>query len=397
MNSRPLKPLHFADQQMQELIDRVLARCCEELSDIQQLSSETLNEDLRPMIRWHTEFILESFDKRTPLGGEIFRNSSMRRFHQGVSVQSLGKSYEIWGEELWKMLLSYHSDDEPRNSLHIASLLTTYLELARLAITQIYLDESSGRGAAHEPLRPDLLDALVSVDASDDFVARLLVTLRIDVADPHVLFLLRARGRSSTTQAELEFGRLETERMLDEAGLPIVANGVRRDDIVIICSLGDRCITEVMSLADHIAEETPKFSVGISGSLVGTGAFAKGFNEAVNAINYVPGLGEHRVYTANDAMINRLLRRSKSGDELRRETVEPIVGYDNDHQSELMLTLQTFIDTHFNSAVTAERLHVQPNTIRYRLKRISDITGYDPFSAHGIFTLMSGLRSIGPT
>lgn len=387
----------FDEHQMQKLIDRVVSRCCNELPDIRQLAPGVISEDLRPMIRWHTEFIFASLDKRSRSGDEVFRNSSVRRFYQGVSVQSLVESYEIWGDELWKMLLSDHLDEEPKKSRNVASQITSHLELARSAISKIYLDETSGQGAAHQPLRPDLLDALLSADGSDKFVARLLVTLRIDVAAPHALLLLRARGRFFMTEQELELGLLDARRLLEDAKFPIAANGFRHSDIVIICPLDDRHITDLITVADDIVAEIPGISVGVSESLVGVGAFAKGFRQAADAINYMPGLGGRRVYTAKDATINRILRRSESGEELRRETVEPIVVYDQDHQSEFMLTLQTFIDTHFNSTVTAERLHVQPNTIRYRLKRISEITGYDPFSAHGIFVLMSSLRSIGPT
>lgn len=349
------------------------------------------------MVQWHTEFILESFNKGSQAGEEIFRNSSIRRFRQGVSVQSLAKSYEIWGEELWEVLLSHSLMRQAGYSLQLASLISAYLELARRAVGQIYLDESSGRGAGHKPLRPDLLDALISTDGSDDFVERLLLTLQIDVAVPHVLLLIRSQHKSKTVRTELELALMEAGRLLNDARFPIVANGIRREDAVIICAIRDSHVTDVVVVADQLVQNYEKLSVGVSDLLVGTGAFAKGFSDALNAINFVPGQGERRLYTAKNAVINRLLRRSEFAEKLRRETVQPILNYDHKHQTELILTLQTFIATDFNAKVTAQRLHLQPNTIRYRLKRIDEITGYSPFSAQGIFTLMSGLRSLGPT
>lgn len=397
MKVQPAQILSISDKQLKNLVDQVVSRCLQELPDVQVLPSNIIEEDLGPMIQWHTRFILNSFNNNHEAGVEIFRNSTLRRFRQGVSVQSLGKSYEIWGEELWDALLSNDLMREPSYSLQLASLISSYLDLARSAIGQIYIEESSGRGASHRPLRPDLLEALIATDGSDDFVARLLVTLQIDITMPHVLLLIRPHQRLNSVRTELESALVEAIHLLNEAKLPIVANGIRRDDVVIICDIRDRCVADVVVVADQIARGNLELSVGVSDLLVGTGAFAKGFSDALNAINFAPGNGERRVYTARNAAINRLLRRSELGEKLRHETVQPILDYDQTNQTGFMLTLQTFIDTDFNAKATAQRLHLQPNTVRYRLKRIEEITGYSPFSAQGIFALMAGLRSIGPT
>ncbi|MHB8796816.1 MAG: helix-turn-helix domain-containing protein, partial [Candidatus Nanopelagicales bacterium] len=40
---------------------------------------------------------------------------------------------------------------------------------------------------------------------------------------------------------------------------------------------------------------------------------------------------------------------------------------------------------------TARALFIHPNTVRYRLRRIADLTGHSPTDARGAFTLRVGL------
>ena len=52
------------------------------------------------------------------------------------------------------------------------------------------------------------------------------------------------------------------------------------------------------------------------------------------------------------------------------ETVSPLVGYDEQYETELVRTLETFLDSDGNVARTAEKLFTHRHTIRYRLERV---------------------------
>ncbi|RDI42463.1 PucR family transcriptional regulator, partial [Nocardia mexicana] len=68
-----------------------------------------------------------------------------------------------------------------------------------------------------------------------------------------------------------------------------------------------------------------------------------------------------------------------------------------DHHPELLDTLQTHIAHNLNRQRTARLLHVHTNTVDYRLKRIGQLTGFDPTQASGLWYLRSALvaRSYG--
>jgi len=95
----------------------------------------------------------------------------------------------------------------------------------------------------------------------------------------------------------------------------------------------------------------------------------------------------------------RLLLPAMSEDpgELQRfyaETVEPLVAYDDQYETDLVQTLATFLDCDGNVASTAQRLFTHRHTIRYRLERVRDLSGLDVGSTDGREKLGLGLKAM---
>ncbi len=65
------------------------------------------------------------------------------------------------------------------------------------------------------------------------------------------------------------------------------------------------------------------------------------------------------------------------------ETVEPLVAYDEQYETELVRTLETFLDADGNVAGTAQRLFTHRHTIYYRLERVRELSGLDVGSSDG--------------
>ena len=84
-------------------------------------------------------------------------------------------------------------------------------------------------------------------------------------------------------------------------------------------------------------------------------------------------------------------------DELRRfyaETVEPLVAYDEQYETDLLLTVETFLEADGNVAGTAQRLFTHRHTVRYRLERVRDLCGHDVGSSDGREKLSLGLKAM---
>jgi sugar diacid utilization regulator len=76
------------------------------------------------------------------------------------------------------------------------------------------------------------------------------------------------------------------------------------------------------------------------------------------------------------------------------ETVAPLVAYDDQYETELVRTLETFLDADGNVARTAEKLFTHRHTVRYRLERVKELTGLDVSSTDGRERLSLGLKAM---
>ena len=76
------------------------------------------------------------------------------------------------------------------------------------------------------------------------------------------------------------------------------------------------------------------------------------------------------------------------------ETIAPLVEYDEQYETELVLTLESFLDEDGSVARTSERLFTHRHTIRYRLERVRELTGLDVSSTDGRERLGLGLKAM---
>ncbi|MCU1570481.1 MAG: PucR family transcriptional regulator [Naasia sp.] len=87
-----------------------------------------------------------------------------------------------------------------------------------------------------------------------------------------------------------------------------------------------------------------------------------------------------------------LPERALAGDPLARSTlVSRIYRPLQDHSTELLVTLWCYLDNGRSLEATARELFVHPNTVRYRLKRISEVIGWDATGAREAVILQSAL------
>ncbi|MBN9606851.1 MAG: helix-turn-helix domain-containing protein [Actinomycetales bacterium] len=87
-----------------------------------------------------------------------------------------------------------------------------------------------------------------------------------------------------------------------------------------------------------------------------------------------------------------LPERALAGDPLARATlVERIYLPLKNHSPELLATLWAYLDNGRSLEATARELFVHPNTVRYRLKRISEVIGWDATGAREALILQCAL------
>jgi sugar diacid utilization regulator len=121
-------------------------------------------------------------------------------------------------------------------------------------------------------------------------------------------------------------------------------------------------------------------------------------SEAHLAVNV--GEAEGRSSLAfEDTGAYRLLLPAMSEDpgELQRfygETIQPLSDYDDQYETELVTTVEAYLDNDGNVAATAKQLFTHRHTVRYRLERVKELCGHDVSATEGREKLGLGLKAM---
>ncbi|MFT8442108.1 PucR family transcriptional regulator [Bifidobacterium aquikefiri] len=101
--------------------------------------------------------------------------------------------------------------------------------------------------------------------------------------------------------------------------------------------------------------------------------------------------GIPRPLRADDALPERaLFGDDEARDELYTSIYKTLRG--DDLENPLLNTLQTFLLSGSSLEITARELNVHPNTVRYRLKRSIEITGWDPMNPREAYVLLTAVK-----
>src|SRR4051812_5839536 len=154
------------------------------------------------------------------------------------------------------------------------------------------------------------------------------------------------------------------------------------------------------ALANELDAGLKGFTVGVAQSRVAVDPvdLYRAGQEALLAANVGEAEGE-RVLAFENTGAYRLLLPAMSEDpaELERfysETVEPLVAYDEQYETDLVKTVETYLDNDGNVAATAQQLFTHRHTIRYRLERARELCGHDVTSTEGREKLGLGLKAM---
>jgi sugar diacid utilization regulator len=154
------------------------------------------------------------------------------------------------------------------------------------------------------------------------------------------------------------------------------------------------------ALERELAEALPGFHVTIGRSRRAADPvdLYRAGNEARLAVNVgeAEGLG---LLAFEDTGAYRLLLPAMSEDpgELQRfyaETIEPLAVYDEQYETELVATIEAYLENDGNVAATAKQLFTHRHTIRYRLERAKELCGHDVSATEGREKLGLGLKAM---
>ena len=75
------------------------------------------------------------------------------------------------------------------------------------------------------------------------------------------------------------------------------------------------------------------------------------------------------------------------------DTIAPLARYDEQYSTDLVGTLDAYLGQNCNMNATAAAIHAHRHTVSYRLERVKELSGLDPFTSEDRERLGLGLKA----
>jgi sugar diacid utilization regulator len=377
-----------------DLAEAMLGAILGEIGPYDRPGGQALLSDVREHCRLHVDLLMGSLRAgRDPDRSDLTfaRDAAARRVHQGIPLDGLLQAFRVGHRTLWRAIVAEAAPSPAGReaAITLAGEAMEYIDLASTHVAEAYLRESGQLAELIQRRRRDLLENLLAGRLPDD-------------AETETLGLgLERDADLLVAVASLQEAPAANDRALAEAANAIAASigsralvVVRQDEVAAVLPLGGKS-PEAIGVALDVARVSAErehaicMLIGVSGICRGLGEVGQRYLEAHQALRRsnpdrpIVSLSELSPFEHLVASTDRSTRTSIAME------ASPLTENGN---SALMETLRAYLESDLDVARTAEALFVHPNTVRYRLRRISEETGLDTQSFSGLVELLTIAR-----
>ncbi|MEV4283934.1 helix-turn-helix domain-containing protein [Nonomuraea bangladeshensis] len=350
-----------------------LARMDEQLPWFRALSAEdrswvglVAQAGIAAFVEW---FSSAGEDRPTP--SIEFFGTAPRELKRSISLQ---QTVDIVRVVVEVVEAQTHELAAPGGEDQLQQAMLRYTRDVAFAAAHVYAREAEARGSWDARLEALIVDALVRGEVDDglhSWAAALgwtsspvvVIAGHAPEGDPRaVIDGLRERGR--------------------RIGMDLLA-GVQADRLVVIVGGAD----DVNVAAKQVVSRFGMGPIVIGPEVPDLHAAPRSARAALAGLKASAGWPDApRPAHAEDLLAERALDGDEDAREQLIENVYlPLAG------TPLLDTLATYLEQGTSLEATARLLFVHPNTVRYRLKKITELTGYQPTEGRSAFTLQVGL------
>ena len=280
--------------------------------------------------------------------------------------------------------------------------------LTRMVSTLLALELERSRSPewASDEAAGEFVRAVLGRKVTDrgDIVAR-AAELAADVERGGGVVVARAAPRTAQTgdwRARVLIVALRSLRSAISGAIAELREDGERAEVSAIIPVAELAQLEraAQALARELAASLPGFHLTVARSrwVADPVDLYRAGQEALLAANVAEADGLE-LLAFEDTGSYRLLLPAMSEDpgELERfyeETVAPLSAYDEQYETELVATIEAYLENDGNVTPTAEQLFTHRHTIRYRLERVRELCGHDITSTEGREKLGLGLKAM---
>ncbi|WP_083956088.1 PucR family transcriptional regulator [Tersicoccus phoenicis] len=252
-----------------------------------------------------------------------------------------------------------------------------YSREVAFAAADVYARAAESRGSWDSRLEALVVDGILRGESSDSLRSRIaalgwsskaevIIVVGGAPPDPHPAFLSTLR-RTTTRLAEDTLVGIQSDRL-----------------VLLLGGLRDR--ESALTKLAPLFGDGPIVHAGPAASLVEAGPAAQAAFSALTAARAWPDAP--RPVAADDLWPERLMAGDDdAGRALVRAIYRPLTSASNG----LLETLSAYLSLGHSLEATARNLFVHTNTVRYRLRKVTDVTGWDPLVPREAFVLQTAL------
>ncbi|MGV9818786.1 PucR family transcriptional regulator [Nocardia xishanensis] len=379
------RPVALSARDIQELAATVVAH----LADSAALPGGAAGAKAAAMVRMCLEWAIQRMNGQA----SIDRSDSLRTVaaglaREGVSIDAVLHVIHVGFKFGLDTLFAQRGSANRADVVAGAATTLELLSLITAAVGKAYVREYKAVAAGDHTAVHNLTSALLGGRvtsamarecgipiAAEYFVLAVAVPAHPDERRPHLDGQVVARRKLRRLQSGLA-------DLFDGRALSLLSV----DGGTILIPVAERGNPDLDGVIEKLSEAA---RVPITATVVTAGAHqvsvaaaqAHELLDTVERLRRGPGL-----YRFTELALQYQLTRPGLGRDVLGTRLAPLIEH-----PDLLETLRIHIGNDLNRQNTARQLHVHPNTVDYRLRRIAQLTGLDPADARGLWYLRSAL------
>jgi hypothetical protein len=284
---------------------------------------------------------------------EPFRASARVRAGEGMPLEDLLHAYRLGGRLAWQALIEAAGEEDRDGLLVGAEILMRYIDLVSATVAQAYLDARQ-----------------LAVSEEERGLRALLLALCEEEGPLHAeTSALAARVGVPVTRDYRPFAIAIAEESAIRHG-QMAAN--LRSQSILALTEGDR-VSGLLADGQEL-RPPPGTLMALDGPAV-RGALSAGLEQVRMVIDLGRRLGRTGLLSPEDIAVEMLLASSpKTAESLSHRVFDPLRAGAG-RRAGLEETMKVFLASRTDRRAAAAALHIHPNTLDYRLRRIEQLTG----------------------
>jgi hypothetical protein len=386
------------EKRLPKLAQEMLGRFVEEIPLYAMLPREQIEGEIAEITLGNLRLFFHALRTGTPITDEDLipsRTSAARRAQERVPLDAVLSAYHVGGRVGWEALVAEARPEENEALIVAAGRVLSYVQQMTGAVAAAYLEErQSIYGEERDALRA-LASALLAGEPADVLAARVGVAVapayvvldfaiaeNPDEADGGVGGAVAARRKLRRVQGRLErWAGQPVLGLLEPAGGPVL--------LATTTDEADKILSGLDGLVAELAEAAGapvSCGVAVAPTVADVSAAARQAADVLR-LGVQSGRGSG-AYQLADVLLEYQLSRPSVALPALGSLLDPL-----ERNPDLTVTLETYLAHDLDRRRAAAALHVHPNTLDYRLRRIIELIGIDPSTARGLQLIGAALAA----